>query len=342
MKRLFYLVAAMVCGASMWAETVTPEEMTMRYYMPKTEVILQLDYVETTYVPGKYAAWAHNCLGVDNAIRKDSVAYKIGDLYLLTKATADTTRMYTIRPEAGAQMQLLSITPEGLLYGYNVTYTGPRRQEVKKKKDKVETKTEYPVSTLEETAKTDSLPLQAKSVSKQINQLRDSRIYLISGEAESQPDGMSIKAMLEEIDRQEKALVQLFMGSEVSRTLHQELHLDPAQAIEDSVLLCMGGDTIRFSVVPMAQKVAEPVVVVDKKAKKQKDAPTPSQLYYNLPGTAEITVSSSERGELIHEIVPVAQLGVSIPLTQELFNNPTERVHIRFDVNTGNILSIRY
>lgn len=342
MKRLFYLVAAMVCGTSMWAETVTPEEMMMRYYMPKTEVILQLDYVETTYQPGKYAAWAYQYLGVDKAIQEDSVAYKIADLYLLTEATADTTRMYTVRPEAGAQMQLLSITPDGLLYGYNVTYTGPRRQEVKKRKDKNETKTAYPASTLEETVMTDSLPLQAKSVAKQIYQLRDNRIYLLSGDAENQPaDGVSMKAILEEIDRQEKALVQLFMGSETTRTLHQELRLDPAQALEDSVLVCMGNDTIRVRVVPMAQTKAEPVVV-DRKAKKQKDAPTPSQIYYNLPGTAEITVSSSARGELIHEIVPVAQLGVSVPLAQELFTNPTDRVRIRFDVNTGNILSIRH
>lgn len=77
MKRLCYLVAAMVCGTSMWAETVTPEEMMMRYYMPKTEVILQLDYVETTYQPGKYAAWAHKYLGVDNAIQEDSVLIRL-------------------------------------------------------------------------------------------------------------------------------------------------------------------------------------------------------------------------------------------------------------------------
>ena len=331
----------MIGGASMWAETVTPDEMAMRYYMPKTEVVLQLDYVKTTYVPGKYAEWAESLLGVDNAILEDSVAYSIADLYLLTQSKADTTRMYTVRPEAGAQMQLLSMTPDGLLYGYNVPYSGPKRQEMPKKKEKTVVKTELPASTLEETVKTDSMPKQAKSVAKQIYQLRDNRIYLLSGDAENQPaDGVSMKAILEEIDRQEKALVQLFMGSQICQTMHKELRLDPAQAIEDSVMICMGGDTLRVSVRPTAQQVAAPVV--DKKAKKQKGAPTPSQIYYNLPGTAHITVVSSVRGELINEVVPVAQLGVSVPLAQDLFTNPAERVRIRFDVNTGNILSIRH
>ncbi|MBR3407970.1 MAG: DUF4831 family protein [Paludibacteraceae bacterium] len=341
MKRLFYLVAAMVCGTSMWAETVKPDEMAMRYYMPKTEVVLQLEYVETTYVPGKYAAWAQQLLGVDYAIQEDSTAYSIEDMKLVMHAKADTSRMYTVRPEAGAQVQLLSMTPEGLLYGYNVQYNGPRTKEAKKTKEKTEVKTAYPVSTLEETVKSDSLPKQAMSVAKQIYQLRDNRIYLLSGDAENQPaDGVSMKAILEEIDRQEKALVELFMGRKIRRTHYQEWRLDPAQAMADSVMICMGGDTIRVSIVPTAQQEAAPVV--DKKAKKQKGAPTPSQIYYNLPGTAEITVSSSARGELIHEVLPVAQLGVSIPLAQELFNNPAERVRIRFDVNTGNILSIRH
>ena len=339
MKRFVLFFAAMLCGVYVWAETVSPTEMGIRYYMPKTKVTLTVEYTETTFVPGKYAEWAEELLGVDNAIMEDSVAYTIGETYLTTETVADTSRCYIVHPEAGLKMQWLSLTREGLLYGYNMPYAGGNERKRKQKDEKETTTTSIqPVSLLEETIKCDSLPCQARSVAKQIYQLRDNRIYLLSGDAENQPaDGVSMKAILKEIDHQEQALVELFMGTEVKRKKHVDIAIDPA-ADMDSVVFCIGDDSIRVYVEPFGHQEA-PVAETGKKSKPKKGTPVPSQIYFNQPGSTQIVVSSLY-DTLLDEIIPVAQLGVSVPLSTDLFTENGGRMKIRFDIKTGNILSI--
>lgn len=340
MKRTFLMMAAMVCGMMAWADTIVPQEMGIRYYMPRTVVKLVVEYTETQYVPGKYAPWAEKLLGIAQAIQEDTTAYEMDDVRLAVGAVPDTSRVYYVYPQAGMQTQWLSLTKDGILYGYNESYQAPASRKRRSVKDTTTVTVQLPASTLEETVKSDSLALQAKSVAKQIYQLRDNRIYLLSGDAENTPaDGLSMKAILEEIDRQERALVALFTGKQVTRKVHREFRIDPTMAMDSVVVLTLGEDSIRLRLVPEQMTEAQPVV--DPKAKKQKTAPVASQLYYNIPGMAHITVTSDQLGELLEEYLPVAQLGVSVPLSQDLFSNAGERVKIRFDVNTGNIQSIR-
>lgn len=338
MKRLILVVAAVVGGVMLWADTIVPGEMGIRYYLPRTVVKLVVEYTETQFVPGKYAHWADKLLGIEYAIQEDSTAYQMDDVRLAVGAMPDTSRVYYVYPQAGMQTQWLSLTKDGILYGYNVSNQAQTPRKRRSVKDTVTTQS--PASTLEETIKSEDEEQQAKSVAKQIYQLRDNRIYLLSGDAENAPaDGISMKAILEEIDRQERALVALFTGKQTSKKVHREYRIDPTMAMDSVVALTIGEDSIRLRIVP--ERMTEVQPVVDKKAKKQKDAPTPSQIYYNLPGTAHITITSDRLGELLEEYLPVAQLGVSVPLSQDLFNNADERVRIRFDENTGNILSIR-
>ena len=72
---------------------------------------------------------------------------------------------------------------------------------------------------------------------------------------------------------------------------------------------------------------------------KQKKQALPSQLFYNLPGSAKVVV---EFGNNSHTsaILPIAQFGVAVPLAQTLLlqkNTP----QIYFNTQTGNILTIQ-
>ena len=63
----------------------------------------------------------------------------------------------------------------------------------------------------------------------------------------------------------------------------------------------------------------------------------PSQIYYNLPGRATVTVLAGGK-TLTEEQIPVAQSGVAVPLSTDLFEGGG--LHIVFDPETGNITSI--
>ena len=71
---------------------------------------------------------------------------------------------------------------------------------------------------------------------------------------------------------------------------------------------------------------------------KKKKAPKLSQLVYNLPGNATIEVLHKD-AVLATRTVPVAQLGVDVPLAQDLFTG-NDLPRIVFSEKTGNIVSI--
>ena len=78
------------------------------------------------------------------------------------------------------------------------------------------------------------------------------------------------------------------------------------------------------------------VTDLDKRGKKKDEAL--SQISYNLPGSALIRVIY--KGRLLSErLIPVAQLGIDVPLPQSLFSGK-ELPQIRFSEKTGNIVSV--
>ena len=331
---------AAVCGMGVWADTIAVQQMGIQYYLPKTEATLYVQYQQESYHPGKYAKWAHKLLGIDEVVMQDTVVYSVNKVMLKTHAVVDPERAYTILPQEGQDIQLLNLSPEGLLQGYNVEVEQAHCRHHCCHRHAGDTTCSHSAavpSLLESTFKSDSAFAQAKNIAKQIFQIRDNRIFLLSGELENMPsDGIAIQALLQEMDRQEQALTALFTG-EVTKTIGwKQIAIDPAMA-QDTLLCQIGQDSLQLHI-EIEKREPAPVVEEPKKGKSKKAvAPQPSPICYNMPGKAHIQVTQGEE-ILLNETIQVAQLGISIPLEAELFVG--EPVHIRFDVQTGNILSI--
>lgn len=318
--------------------TAQTSEMAISYYLPRTTAQVKVTYKQTTYQAGKYAEWAEELLGIDNAIQTDSMAYTVLDASLYFGSEPDTTRCYKVVPEPGLRMQYLSLTHDGILSGYNVvTRMDKVRQPAVKESKKPNYYTKHAPSLLEGVYDTDTLYVQAMEIAEQIYHLRDNRIYLLSGDTENIPqDGESMKMVLDEIERQEKDLVKLFTGRYGEEVISRVYTLDPGMA-QDTVLAQIGQEEVIAHVTTTANEAE--VVVADPKAKKAKNAPVASQLYYNIPGMAELKVSCGER-VLAEERTPVAQLGHAVAIERALLEVGHPLVEIHFDTVTGNILSI--
>ena len=346
MKRLFLLLigACMWCG--MHAQVVKQNEPALVYYSPKTTIVLDFTYTVETFEPGIYAPYAEAMLGATDAVKENKKVYTLKNVQINTSTGTDYDRPHKVTAEGGIPM-LLSINEKGLLTGYNVPMVQEKKETRKTgfspdndKSHAIKNRiAPYP----EEVLKAATPMAQAHEVAKQIFHLRETRMYLLNGEVEHAPaDGESMKLVLAELDKQEQALTELFMGKRSKKTCHKHARIVPEEAEKLYFFSEENGftdaenidaDTIKVTLNAQKQTLLPPAEL----GKKQK-APALSQIVYNLPGSCDVKVTYKERS-MNKRTLSVAQFGVDVPLSQDLFTGAS-LPSIVFDEKTGNIKSI--
>lgn len=332
------------------AQVLKQNEAALVYYSPKTEITLDFVYTVEVQTAGQFAEYAEELLGIHDFVAESSTIYALQNVHIGTSTKADVSRAHKVSADAGIPM-LLSINDKGILKGYNIPYEAPQasKKHDMPKKDNGNKPIVVPPF-MEDILKATDSANSAETVAQQIYHLRETRMFLLSGEVEHAPaDGESMKHVLDELDKQEKALVELFTGKRIQRTEHRVITIVPNT--EDELLYFsaengftdsdnIDADTIRVSFALHAQEwVAEDEAEVNSKSKK-KGSTTPelSPIVYNLPGSADVKVVYGAR-TLGSRTLPVAQLGIDVPLPKSLFTG-NELPIIVFNEKTGNIVSI--
>ena len=177
---------------------------------------------------------------------------------------------------------------------------------------------------------------------KQIFHLRETRMYLINGEVEHAPaDGEAMRLVFDELDRQEQALTELFIGKKSKHTEHKRVQFTPEQKRQIWYFSEGNGFTDAENVdanTIVASVAVQPQQYVSTTTDKKKKAAEPSSLVYNLPGNGEVKVLYKGK-ELAKRTIAIAQLGIDVPLAKDLFKGNSLPV-IVVSEKTGNIVSI--
>ena len=335
-------VICAVMSMSMWAQAIRDGEMAIVYYMPQTQLEIDIEYEAVILHRGIYADFAKQYLGTTEVVNDDDIWYRITAIRPRIKTVADYSRMYKVSNEP-----LLTLTRKGTLLGYNLERSDvshqksdaqrPPRPEAKPADTKVNV-----LPLFEEHIVGKTLEQQAHGAAKLIYRIRENRLYLIGGEVDKAPsDGKAMELALNKMDQLEQQLVELFIGrievvkhkKTISYTPVKSEEVDIAYFSEQSGFTTSGnGDPIKLSLTARRQTKG----YANTESKK---APVPSQIYYNLPGSAVYKISYlneiSAEGD-----IQVAQFGVAVPLAQDLFNSKQGKMKIRFNPQTGNIESI--
>ncbi len=346
MKKFFLLLigAGMFCTAG--AQVVEQGEAAVVYYSPKTAIHVDFTYTEEKQEAGIYAQYAEEMIGAENAIKTTKTTYSIKDVRVGTSTATDYTRPHKVAAEPGVPM-LLTINERGLLTGYNLPAEKKEAQSRPNEQAKVRGAHKHPetgVAPLPEEVLKAATPLaQAHAVARQIFHLRETRMYLINGEVEHAPaDGEAMRLVLEELDKQERQLTELFTGKRSKRTLHKKVRMNEGET--EKVLFFsdengftsaenVEADSVKISIAIRPQTYAPA-----KEEKKKKKGSELSQIVYNLPGKGIVSVRYKNE-TLAHRTVPMAQYGIDVPLTKEFFTGKELPV-IVFSEKTGNIVSI--
>ena len=345
MKKLFVLLLGAMIVCSSYAQLLKENESAMVYYSPKTTLSLDFSYTIETCEPGIYAEYASDMLGVSQVVKESSTVCELKDVRIGTTTTADYDRPHKVNAESGIPM-LLHIYDKGLLISYN---TEPEAKKVSPYKHETSTKqgvksritSTLPAPYPEEVLKASHLRAQAYEVAKQIFHIRESRMYLLTGEVEHAPaDGKAMELVLAEMEKQESALTELFVGKRNTKTVHKIIRIEPTEKNQPLFFSAENGftegdnidaDTIWVKM-SCQQQYAQPL------GPKEKKNGHLLEIVYNIPGYCSVDVQYKGHS-IASRTVPVAQLGVDMPLPENMFKGK-ELPKIIFSEKTGNIVSI--
>lgn len=346
MKRYFILFWIFLTSISLFAQ-LREKESVLVYYMPQTELVLDIEYEQTIHSRGRFYQYSERYLGTKDAVLSDATTYALRSVKLHTRTVADTTRRYCVSLDAKTLSQYsIRLTDKGLLESINGTDDIVATVKHQKQTDEnvVQDGGTMLMPLLEEQLLAGSLGKMAESVAKQIYAIRESRLNLLSGDVEHTPaDGRAMQLVLEEMEQQERLLTELFVGTRKTTVLKKQMVLIPTGQVEDEVLFRfsrhegvldydnMSGEPYVLNLVAHIQEYAP----ADEKVKPQPASP----FYHNIPGSADIVISNPQGTPLIERSVSIAQFGIALPLAADLFTK--RKTQVVFDTKTGGIKHIK-
>lgn len=348
MNKIFaFLSIALLASQSLSAQQtklLTAEkhnEYGLVYSLPLTAFRVDVVAVKENKVAGPYSKYSKIFTAEENVISENSVKWSIESIRVTPFGMPDEENMYLMQLKPGATTYI-GVAKDGMLLSIN---TSPDEEAV----DKVEfleiegnpsTGKEYLEFVNEDFTAAISSYKQAQLLAEEIMEVRDAKISLTRGTAETMPtDGRQLEIMLGSLEQQEKALVNAFTGNSWKERVVKTYEflpndagrsivcrLNDAQGLIDSKN--KDGEPLYFEV----KVIEEPALPVDAKGEEKKipkDA-----VMYNIPGTAEISLSFGGR-KLYEEILPMSQFGIQFGLNPSIFTDKKEPSYAIFDSTTG-------
>lgn len=346
MKKILISGILMMMVGMLAAQTVQENAAAVVYYMPKTELVITLDYTVTHQEPGVFYQYAKRYLGAEDVITEARSMYTLTGVRCESEAWADLSRAYQVSPQKGLRVQKLSLTADGRLRGYNIgADVCPMLQDEIPSCAAQAQESVALMPLLEEHFMAGTTAKMAEGAAKQIYHIREMRLNMLVGDVEHVPtDGKAMELVLAELEQREQALVALFIGTNRVEKCQKQIRYMPKKSVDGEVICrfsqhsgVVSSDDLSGSPVRLHLKASKPTL--RRGEGQDRKGIMLSQLYYNLPGHAEVAIMYNGQ-EMCTARYTVAQFGVAIPLAQEMFLSKDGPV-IHINPETGNIQSIQ-
>lgn len=321
-------------------------EYGLVYSLPVTSVRFEVTARRTVSHAGPYFQYAKKFLGTDRVIKEDSEKWEILSVKAVPFGTSDTEQQYEMQLKPGA-LTSICVDDNGMLLAINREIDAP---EIPEPADDSQLTAEvHPRDYLqfvnEDFLASQSSAKQAQMLSESLMEVRDAKISLTRGTAETMPtDGRQLELMLNSLRQQEASMTAAFLGSTETQTVTRTFTFTPGEPGK-TILFRMSDfagfvDADDYSGDPVYVSVRlsrEPDMPVDAKgeAKKlPKDA-----VIYNIPGAADISLTLNGK-KLWQGEVECAQYGIQFGLAPNLFSDKKSRSYAIFNPVTGGLVKI--
>lgn len=349
---LFTIVTAFLASISAYAQTevesyrpgITSDGIV--YFLPKTHLHITIETECTKSTPGEYAPYASHFLRLDDVSQKPSERWTIKSISVTPYGVADRSRAYTIRMKPKTSAPLVSLTEGGCLIGINTETDQPEPLSQPRSEVFVSNAIDASKYKTPEILNATSIRKAAEMAAAEIYDIRESRTLLNKGQADFMPkDNEQFKQMINNLNEQETALLQLFIGTESKE--HHTYTIDLTPGAFDGNPIVLFRFSKQFGVSDAEDLIGDPYYIAltdehslppveeNPKAKKKEL----EDLRYCKSGTGLVSITDNDRNIIYNNHLAFSQLGRIEHLGGDLFN---KRFNTRVTLShaTGDILHI--
>lgn len=355
-KLKIIVVALLLSSTSLMAQTpirqnaLKSNKYGVVYSLPLTQLNFELIIRKTTYKRGEYYQYAKQYLSIDNPILEDKVEYNLESVTVQNRGIPNKYNSYLIEFKQNSAEPFVYLTKDGLLCSINTD--APIIEKDANSKPQLENEVTANAQSLltEEILLAGSSAKQAELIAKQIFALRLTRTDILTGEAVNMPpDGEAYKLVMNQINMQEKALVELFSGSVKTEYSISEVSLIPGlKNIDREVSFRfseklgqvnaddLAGEPVYLSLI---NKTPQPPVELTNKELRNLEKKFSEGVVYNIPSKAQLTLSY-KNNTLLNTEVDIVQYGTQDVLTKRMFDSRKQPVKVEFYPHLGAIKQI--
>ncbi|EFK97928.1 hypothetical protein LDC_0024 [sediment metagenome] len=348
-----------VFGQRKKEDTVTPAFTEgVVYSLPRTGIRVKVKAVKETFIPGPYAAYAEQLLGIKNVKNRPAVNWVIEDVKIDVFSEPDPEQVYKA---LGAGAGLVSLSADGCIAGINTSSADIKKTEVFTNSASKKSKSgdnglfqyftdspQYMAGDSTNNYRPIKLPDEQK-ISKAAQRILESRRIQFEIAAglidEFHPDGEAYQVSLEELKKIENDYLSLFVGKSTYDEESYGFDYIPKSGGKSEAIFRVSEEN---GIVPASDLSGKPVMIdfeienelVQKYsglAKSANPVAGESGVFYRIPGRAAVKLIS-DMNVIATARVTIAQFGVVAPLPEELL---FEGYSIEYNTETGAIKSIQ-
>jgi hypothetical protein len=309
-------------------DTTTLKDGSIVYALPMTVFTVNVEMERTIYLPGPYAQYAEELLGLKDVIMNEEEEWSIRSIAVSSHEEADPSEFYVIETSGVFNTNALALKKEGLILDINPAMNHEAADIIRSKEINLDqfrsfdlgSDTYYNIDTdtayrrvkvdnqliripyIVETKKTLSESQLAERAARRLMDLRDGKLLILTGEANVFPQS---DASIKEINRLEKEYTELFAGKSIT-----EKRTFTYQFIPQKDLAGKPFTLFRFSEITGPESVAsetgtavDVILNPERKTKEltmvTRQEPDPlstktDKLFYRIPDVVDMTIKMGD------------------------------------------------
>lgn len=315
------------------------------YFLPKTQIEIKATVTKVTYTPGELCQYANRYLRLNDISTAPSEHWEIKSIEVNSIGVPDANKAYSIKLKDKMATSKVELTENGIIKAINTTSNtlSPKQESLKTSKVTKEEHLDARNFMTEEILMASSSNKMAELVAREIYNIRESKNSLTRGQADYMPqDGAALQIMLTNLEKQEKAMTELFTGKTVHTDQVLTFHIEPEKEIQDQVLFRFSQ---KLGILESDNLAGEPIYItitdesnLPSENEEVKVKKKTTGIIYNIPGKARVSIDSMDKNYFEDEVF-VTQFGETEVLIENLFNKK-ENTRVIFNPTTGGIIKI--